>query len=328
MLKVFLATLTPMLSLFLCIVVGFLLRRTRLLPENAGSTMAKLETWVFFPALSFMTMTRYCTVETLGVHASNILLSLVGVGIAIGLSYLLVRLFAKRGTSDHGVFLYALAFANSGYMGDPLVQTIFSEEILSYYKVYCLPVSLAIYTWGISRMIPANGKSALTRIINPPTVALLLGIVSGLTGFGTVMPDFAVRALDSLKACMGPVAMLLAGFTIAGYPLRDMLTSRRVYAASALRLVALPAVIIGCLFGLKELFALATGIPIDNSVLFFTFFAVGTPLGLNTVVFPAAYGGEPKLGAGMTLVSHTLAVLTIPLLFSLMTVLFGKPFGI
>ena len=325
--ETFLATLVPMLTLFLCIVVGFLLRRGRILPDNAGSTMAKLETWVFFPALSFMTMTRYCTVETLGTHAKNVLLSAVGVALAIGISLLLAPLFAKKGSSEHGVFLYALAFANSGYMGDPVVQALFGDEILSYYKVYCLPVSLAIYTWGVSRMIPKGGKSALRRMINPPTVALLLGIVSGLCGFLKVMPAFAVSALDSLRACMGPVAMLLAGFTIASYPLRDMLTDKRVYAASCLRLFAIPALLIGALFGLKTLFTLATGIPIDNSVLFFTFFAVGTPLGLNTVVFPAAYGGEPKLGAGMTLISHTLAVITIPLMVALLTLLFGTPFA-
>ena len=325
--EVFLATLTPMLTLFTCIALGFLLRRGRLLPDNASSTMAKLETWVFFPALSFMTMCRYCTPDTLGTHAKNVLLSAVGVAIAIGISLLLAPRFAKRGTSEHGVFLYAIAFANSGYMGDPVVQALFGDEILSYYKIYCLPVSLAIYTWGVSRMIPKGGKSTLRRILNPPTVALLLGVLAGLSGLLEVMPEFLVKALDSLRACMGPVAMLLAGFTIASYPLRDMLTNKRVYAASLLRLIAIPSVIIGALYGLKTVFTLASGIPIDNSVLFFTFFAVGTPLGLNTVVFPAAYGGEPKLGAGMTLISHTLAVITIPLMVSLMTLLFGTPFA-
>ncbi len=324
--EAFLATLVPMLTLFFCIVVGFILRRGRLLPDNAGSTMAKLETWVFFPALSFMTMTRYCTPDTLGTHAGNVLLSAIGVALAIGISLLLVRFFAKPDTAEHGVFLYALAFANSGYMGDPVVQALFGDEVLSYYKVYCLPVSLAIYTWGVSRMIPAGGKSALRRILNPPTVALLLGIVSGLSGFGNIMPSFTVKALDSLRACMGPVAMLLAGFTIAGYPLRDMLTSGRVYAASLLRLLVIPTVIIACLFGISELLSL-TGLSIDSSVLFFTFFAVGTPLGLNTVVFPAAYGGDPKLGAGMTLISHTLAVVTIPLMVALLTLLLGSPFA-
>ena len=57
--ETFLATLTPMLVLFLCIFVGFLLKKCKILPENAGKVMAKLETWVFCPALSFSTMARF-----------------------------------------------------------------------------------------------------------------------------------------------------------------------------------------------------------------------------------------------------------------------------
>ena len=50
-------------------------------------------------------------------------------------------------------------------------------------------------------------------------------------------------------------------------------------------------------------------------------------LGLNTVVFPEAYGGEPQTGASMTMISHTLCVLSIPLLYAAMVAIFGTPFG-
>ena len=44
---------------------------------------------------------------------------------------------------------------------------------------------------------------------------------------------------------------------------------------------------------------------------------------LNTVVFPAAYGGDPTIGAAMATVSHTLCVASIPLMYSLLTLLIG-----
>ena len=125
---------------------------------------------------------------------------------------------------------------------------------------------------------------------------------------------------------MGPVAMLLAGFTIAGYSMLNMLKNKRIYTASLLRLVAIPAMIIAVLFGVKTVLGLL-GMDIDNSVLFLTLFAVGTPLGLNTVVFPEAYGGDAELGAGMTLISHTLCIITIPLMYAAMIELFGVPFA-
>ena len=329
MLDTFYIALTPMLTLALCILVGFLLRKFGVLPDNAGKVMAKLETWVFLPALTFSTMVRYCTVDTLTAHGKNLLLSFIGVCLAITLSILLSPCFAKRGSKNHGVYLYALAFANSGYMGDPLVIALFGNEILSYYKVYCLPISLMIYTWGISRMIPRNKAKggAWRRIVNPPTVALVLGMLAGICGLGKIMPSFASDALSKLGACMGPVAMLLAGFTIAGYSMMGMLKNKRIYAASLLRLTVIPSAIIGILFCVKSLLCLLS-LEMDNSVLFLTFFAIGTPLGLNTVVFPEAYGGDAELGAGMTLISHTLCIITIPLMYAAMIELFGMPFGL
>ena len=82
MLTTFLATLTPMLMLFLCITVGFISRKTKILPENAGKVMAKMETWIFCPALGFITMANSFTVELLTTHAKNLLISCLGAALA------------------------------------------------------------------------------------------------------------------------------------------------------------------------------------------------------------------------------------------------------
>ncbi len=328
MIDTFLATLNPMLTLFICIAVGFIVRKANLLPEDSGTVMAKLENWVFCPALSFATMARNCTVDSLGTHATNIVLSACGVAIAIAIAIPLACVFVKKKCPERGVYMYALAFANSGYIGDPVVLALFGDIGLFYYKLFCLPVTIMIYTWGISVMLPSSKKSkiaSLKKILNPPTIAMLLGIAVGLSGLGAHIPTPLNSALDSLKACMGPVAMLLAGFTIASYSFVGMLKKKKVYIATFLRLFILPSIIIGCLFGIKELGNLIFDMNIGNNVLFLCFFATAAPLGLNTVVFPKAYGGDPETGASMAMISHTLCVLSIPLMYALMIAIFGQP---
>jgi predicted permease len=44
---------------------------------------------------------------------------------------------------------------------------------------------------------------------------------------------------------------------------------------------------------------------------------VGTPLGLNSIVYPATYGGDTQTGASMASISHTLSVITIPMMYYL-----------
>ena len=121
--------------------------------------------------------------------------------------------------------------------------------------------------------------------------------------------------------------MILAGVTIARYDFWDMLKNKKVYLATALRLVVLPAVLIAILFAIKTLANGLLHMAIGNDVLFLAFFATAAPLGLNTIIFPEAYNGNPKTGASMAMISHTLCVISIPLLYALMVALFGTPFG-
>ena len=324
----FLATLTPMLTLFLCIAVGFILTKCKILPESSSKIMAKMETWIFCPALSFMTMVRFCTVETIGEHLINIILSCVAVAFAMAIAIFLARFFIKKKSIERGVYAYALAFANGGYMGDPVVLALFGDVVLSYYKLFYLPFSLLINSWGISVMTPetAEKNSFWKRLINAPTIAMLAGVAVGLSGLGKYLPTPITNSLDTLKVCMGPVAMLLAGVTIAKYDFFSMLKNKKVYLASALRLTILPALTVLFVFGVKTLANTMLGMSIDNDILFLIFFATAMPIGLNTIIFPEAFGGDPETGASMAMISHTLCVISIPLMLALMIAVFGTPF--
>ena len=92
----FLATLTPILTLFICIATGFALTKLKILPESSSKVMAKMETWIFCPALGFMTMARFCTIETIGEHLINIVLASIGVAFSVILATLLSRIFIRK----------------------------------------------------------------------------------------------------------------------------------------------------------------------------------------------------------------------------------------
>ena len=327
--NVFLATLNPMLTLFLCIAVGFVLYKCKILPEGSGAVIAKLETWVFCPALSFMTMLRFCTLSTIREHAINVLLGACYIAVAVAIAIPLSCVFVRKKSPERGIYRYALAIANSGYLGDPVVMSLFGDMALSYYKLFCLPLNVVIYTWGMSLLVPHGEKktNVIKTILNPPTVAMLLGLAAGLLGLEAYLPSFLLSSLDSLKVCMGPGAMLLAGITIARFDLLEMLKNKKVYLATALRLFVFPVLTVSLLFGLKELANALFSLGIGNNVLYLGFFASASALGLNTVVFPEAYGGDPRTGASMALISHTFCVISIPLLYTLLSSLFG-PFVI
>ena len=126
------------------------------------------------------------------------------------------------------------------------------------------------------------------------------------------MPQFIDSASSSLGACMSPVAMLLTGMTVASTDLKKTLKTPSIYSVTALRLFVIPLAAIGVLALL----------PLSYGLELCVVCALSMPLGLNTVVVPGAYGKDTSVAAGMSLVSHTLSCVSIPLvilLFDLIT---------
>lgn len=326
MLETFFAVLNPMLMLFICIALGFTLTKTKILPSNSGPTIAKLETWVFAPALSFVTMARYCTPKILGENIRLIIISSVFVITAVFIAIALSHLFVREKSPERGIYQYALTFANHGFLGDPLILAVFGEQMLFYYKLFTFPMYIVTYTWGLSVIIPSKEKSnPLKKLLNPPLIALVIGMIVGLLGIGDNLPVFMTSTLDSLKSCMGPLAMILCGITVARFDMKEMLTAKKVYIAAALRLFIIPSCFISALFGIRALLLSSFNYDIGTEVFYLMLVAYAGPLGLNTVVFPEAYGGNPKTGASMAMISHTLCVITIPIVFAILTSLLGAP---
>lgn len=316
-------TLQQMLTMFTLIFLGYILRKGKILPEGSDTTMARLETYIFTPAITLSSMLKYCNVQTFKANAPLIIYGAVIVLIAIGLAYPISRLFIRKANTDElayrrNIYKYAAAFGNYGFMGNFLILGMFGEEMLFKYMMFCLIVGIFCTGWGLIVLIPKSSnqsaaKNLMKSLLSPPMVALVVGIVAGLLNLNQYVPAFLINMFSSAGACQGPVAMVLAGFVIAGYNLKDILLNKKVYLISALRLVVIPAIFMAILYFIKRF----TSLPMPEETMLLALVCFATPLGLNTIVYPATYGGETKTGAAMATVSHTLAVATIPLMYFL-----------
>lgn len=311
MFETFKATLSPMLVMFLCILIGFITKKKSLAPDNTATVLAKFENYIFVPALIINTFMKYCTVTSIAEQYKLILYCVVALALALCIAFPLSKVFAGSDAYKRSIYKYAIAFGNFGFMGNAIVPAIFGEEMLYPYMLFTLPLNIAVYTWGVLILVPQGQKkdNIFKRLLNSTFLSILLGATLGLTGAAKYVPDFISSTINNCAACMGPLAMILTGFVIGGYELKGLLKNGRVYIATALRLLLLPALFIGVLMLLGA----------DKITLICALFAYATPLGLNTVVFPAAYGGDTSTGASMAMISHTLCVVTIPLMYALLT---------
>ena len=299
-----------MLVMFSCLLIGFILRKTKLAPENSASVMSKLELYIFLPAQIVQTFISNCTIESIVAKYSIILYGAIAIVVAILIGFPISRFFAKD-RNQRKIFRYGLIFANFGFLGMAIVPQIMGDEGMYAYMLFILPINAAVYGWGINSLIPdeyGKNNSLLKRILNPNIISMAVGISLGLLGAKQWMPQFALTTMQNLSACMGPVAMILTGFIIGGYHIPSLLKNMRVYIITALRLIVLPMLIVGILRFLRA----------DQMTIKVAMFAFASALGLNTVVIPAAYDADTTTGAAMALISHILGVVTIPLLYAIL----------
>ncbi len=314
MFETFIATLNPMITMFLFVFIGFAVSKCNVTPENTGIVLSKVENYIFMPAQVFVTFMTYCTVESLTANYRFTLFSILCIIISLLMGYPLSYLLDRDG-KNRGIYRYALVFANYGYLGNSVVPQILGQQYLYPYLLFTLPINMMAYLWGIGQMMPAGAAKTnpFKRLLNPVIIALFAGAIVGLTGAGKLLPAFVVGTLNDLSACMGPVAMILTGFIIGGYDWQELLQDRKVYIMTFLRLTVLPAILL----------AVAYLLGADHAVLTMILIAFGAALGMNTVIFTAAYGGDTKPGASMAMVSHVGAVITVPLMYALLTQITG-----
>ena len=100
---------------------------------------------------------------------------------------------------------------------------------------------------------------------------------------------------------------MVTGFIIGEYDLKKLFKVKKVYILSAARLLIIPLLFY---FGLKLFHA-------PEALLAIIVAYMAMPLGMNTILLPAASGGDTTAGASMALISNLLAIATIPLIFML-----------
>ncbi len=313
--EIFGPTLNQMAFLFSFILLGYILSKFGLVPDNAQTTLSKLENYLFIPALVLGTFIDNFTVSTLSTAWQMLLSSLAFVLVVILFSIPMCRLCSKD-KYERNIFLYGLVFSNFGFMGNAIVSALFPEIFLEYI-IFTLPLWTLIYLWGAPVLLIGDGsKNAkfsqrLKNFFNPMVICMFIGMGIGLLNIN--LPDFVGSAVSAAGSCMSPVAMLLTGMTLAKSDLSKIIRIKSVYMVTFLRLIVYPALFLGI-----GLLAKITGLfSFGETFYICTLCALAMPLGLNTIVIPSAYGKDTTIASGMALVSHLLGCITIPLIFAL-----------
>ena len=298
-----LMTFRQVLKLFLFLLCGFLLRRRSVVPVSTAGTLSLLEVNLILPCLTFLTFAQNFTLAKLSADLPLVAASLISCGLTFAAGTWIGR-HLDPDRYRQNVCIYSLNVPNTGYVGTPLVLGLFGSETLMRMSIFCLPLSVYTYAVGYRLLLDRKGN-VLRSLLCPPMAAMYLGALFGMLKIP--LPGLVTEVLSDCGACMGPLAMVLTGCMIAEFHLGDILRDPLLYKTVAIRMIAIPAVLLTA--------SRLLGVPRDILCILAAVFTM--PTGLNTVVFPSSAGKDCRLGAGMACISNVLAILSIPLFFSI-----------
>ena len=307
--SVFLTTLNQIAFLFGFIVIGFILVKIKVLPENSAAVLSKLENTIFIPALVMGTFIENFTLERIGATWKLLSISFIIAFITIPFAILVSKLVTKDKYIQK-IYTYGLSFSNFGFMGNAVVSSLFPDVFFEY-LIFTLPLWMLIYIWGVPRLLIADsGKKhtfteSMKSFVNPMFIAMLIGMLIGLSKIN--LPEWTMSLINVSGDCMSPIAMILTGVVVSSISLKKTFLNVRIYIVSIIRLIIMPALFV----------SMASFFKIPETTYICALCSLAMPLGLNTIVIPSAFGKDTTVAAGMAVISHLLSCITIPLIFSI-----------
>lgn len=243
----------------------------------------------------------------------SLILPLVGVGF---LTYIILLVFGfwfprfiSKNHDDQGMIGFSLMFANVGFIGYPIVASIFGPKAVFYTALLNVPNTFFIFTAGVMLV---KGEYSI-RQFNPKVLLspALIGafIAALLVAFGVHTPEMIARPITMVGNITVPAALMIIGSSMARLPLREIIGSGKVYATSFLRLVIVPLSV----YFLFRLCGVNTLINNINTVV------IAMPVASFGTMFCMKYSRNPSLMTEATFITTLFSIITIPLI----TLLFG-----
>lgn len=293
-----------LIPLALLIAVGFGLQRTRFLPEAFWPAVDRLNYWLLFPALIFVSLAAAPT----GVAAGRVVLAVWGgLGIVTGLSFLAWRLRPVAGPAFTSVVQGSIRFNSFAAFGAIPVLYPDAGALTALLVASTVPLVNVICVLVLARYASGNQVRGLQLVrsiaSNPLIVASLLGIAWQTIGWPLGPFEGGLRMLGDASLGIG---LLSVGAALSFTHLRAGIWP--ILLSSALKFVALPLV--------TGLLAWGLGVPREVLPVLILFQAL--PTASASFVLARAMGGDARLMAAILAVQTVAALLYLPLLVALL----------
>ncbi|WP_158095322.1 AEC family transporter [Collinsella sp. An2] len=305
---------SQMLMVSLPILLGWAVHKLGFLDDQLDSGLSRLVMNIGLPCTILSSLGSTPVLPETGVMLLIMAATLATYVVAIVIA-VVVTAVLRVPDGSRGVYQFAMAFGNCGFIGLPVISAIFGDEALLYAAISLIPANFALFSAG-AIMFDATSEQGLARrlrhamgSLKSPTLVMSVVVfvlaMLGISDLGLIGDSVSI-----VGQMTTPLALLVTGSSLANYQPLAMLGNWRAYVACAARLLIIP---------LASL-AVARLFPLDTYLLGIVVIDCSMPVATAGILFCLQHDRDVMPMLQTTFLSIIGSIATIPLV----TVLIGS----
>jgi predicted permease len=291
--------INQVIVLFIIMVVGFYAKKKKFLNAETDKGLSELLINITLP---FMIVTSFNIKYEAEMVANAKQILVYSFLIHIGLIFISKLFFFKFSKSKQQVFRFITIFCNVGFMGYPVLESIYGGTGVFYAAIFNIPFNLLVWTVGVMLYTGERDfKSIRKAITNPALMAVGIGMI--LFIFSIRLPMPIETSLKLVGSTTTPISMIIIGSMLAGLKFKNIFSDVSIYYATIVRLLVVPMIVYLVLKLLK----------VDEMLLNICVILQAMPAAVTTAIIAEKYGGDGLLASQCVFITTIVSVITIPI---------------
>lgn len=303
----FTAITHSVVSLFIIILVGFYGSKKKIItPElNKGLTDILIKIALPFMIVSSFMFSyddsiKYNVIKTF-------YYSLGAYAVMAAVSY--IMLTPVKG-EKRTVLHFANIFVNTGYVGFPILNSVFGAEGVIYGSIFNVFFVIFVWTYGIMLYSGNLEKGYLKKeikslLMNPSIIAVVIGIILML--FEIKIEGALLTSIKSIGSITGPISMFIIGVILSNIKLKKYLKDWTIYYGILIKSVIIPVVIYLLSLMLKD----------SSKAVYSIVIMTAMPASAMTSILAENFNKEREFAAIIVSATTLISLLTVPVLIKL-----------
>ena len=294
--------------------IGYVMAKAKVLTADVLNGLSKLIVKLLLPCLIFyLIIGNGITIQYIIANRNFAIALLLLYFVLCLLGYAMGGASGLR-RSGQDVFAVAAMFCNIGFMGLPLIETMFpgNSQVAVCLLIYMTIDQILLWSVGLflcTRNAKRKGGSMLQNFLNPSLVGIVIAL--GLLYLNVQLPAPVLTTIQGLGDCSRYLALLYLGALLATMPVLSMLMKPHVYFLIVLKMTILPVLVY-----------FVAGFFFNDVVSLLMATIVSLPPMVAITMMARTYGGDERVAAETVFVSTIACLGTIPLVQFLIALLF------